>query len=101
MPDRENDTTEAMPTAHNLWEYSRSRWPEYTRDDKTSNQADAAEYLERLIHESQNITNQVATKVEILHKPTLSTVRYLEMHTLNTFSELEKFQEHQKLMYRI
>ena len=79
-----NDSTEAMTTAHNLWEYSRSRWPEYIRDNETSNQADAAEYLERLIQASPNIISQVATKVETQKSCTNQHCPLSDMKSIDT-----------------
>ena len=60
----EHNITEAKTTSLNLWTYSKSRWPEYERNINTSNQADAAEYLIRIINESNNIKQQVGTRIQ-------------------------------------
>ena len=59
-----SNSTEAEITSANLWTYTKSRWPEYERNAKTSNQADVAEYLMRIINESQNIMKQVGANIQ-------------------------------------
>ena len=59
------DSVEAETTSLNLWEYCKSRWPEYIRDSQTSNQEDAAEFLLRILMESENIKNQVGSTMQV------------------------------------
>merc|ERR1711972_234485 len=54
----------AADTMNKIWEYSKEKWPEYERKIKTSNQADAGEYMSRLIEESEALKEQVETNVQ-------------------------------------
>ena len=54
----------AHEIANKLWEFSKTKWPEYERHPGTCNQSDAAEFLLRIIQESEDVMSQVETKVE-------------------------------------
>ena len=47
----------------NIWQYSKQKWPIYIRNEGTSNQEDAAEYLNRIIEECQVLKNLCTTVI--------------------------------------
>ena len=72
---------EAENLIADIWEYSKEKWPEYIRNERGSNQEDAAEYMNRLIDETQGIKELFST---IIGANTICTNPDCEMMSVQT-----------------
>ena len=52
---------EAEQIMRDIWEFSAEKWPQYTVEDGICKQWDAIEYMDRIVSDSQLLTNEIET----------------------------------------
>ena len=55
---------EAEQTMRDLWEFSAAKWPQYSLEEGICKQEDAIEYIDRIVSDSQSLTNEIETSYD-------------------------------------